>query len=67
MPTTDFIEDACDILDKGEHDYVLLALETDGIRVSSSLGPENAKEMLQSLLNGDIVESIKNHLQAFYS
>lgn len=69
MPTTDFIEDACDILDKGESDYVLITLEAGDVcvRVTSSMSRENALMFKKEIRLGGINESLEDHLANFYN
>lgn len=62
----DFIEDACNILDKGNESYILITGSGKKTRITSNLGKENAELAKKFAKEGFFDEQIIEHIERFY-
>lgn len=61
--TNDFIEDACDILDKSGSPYIILVGDEVLTKVFSNIGKENIEMIKEWIDNGHIINIFKEHIK----
>jgi hypothetical protein len=59
--SNDFIEDACDILDRTEAPYIILVGDGPATKVFSNLGEENKAMMERWVDDGHIQQIFRDH------